>query len=245
MIKLSINDTQLVSSIFNEIDGASWFVEQVKQGHGVIFIKDEQAKTALMIADSSEYFYVGQYDETFLKASIDWIRQHVVPKLDDPIGFFYYGSSLWHDGLIQLLDEPIDPEHGRYLIRRYHRLNSKQFDICKQNSKPLSSDYSISVEYNPYKVSIKYQGVEVGYAKDNGQSLGIMDIDVYTDDAHRHKGLALHTVTRLIDHCFDNHLTPQWGCWTANKASVGLANKLGFESIIEVKVIFVHFSLSK
>lgn len=245
MIKLSINDTQLVSSIFNEIDGASWFVEQVKQGHGVIFIKDEQAKTALMIADSSEYFYVGQYDETFLKASIDWIRQHVVPKLDDPIGFFYYGSSLWHDGLIQVLDGPVDPEHGRYLTRQYYRLNPKKYAICKKHLKSLESNYEIHIESSPYKISIRHQDSEVGFAKDNGQSFGIMDIDVYTVDAHRHKGLALHATTHLIDYCLDSHLTPQWGCWTANKASVGLANKLGFETIIEVKVIFVNFSLSR
>ena len=241
MIELKHEDIQKVKPLFDTIFGSSWFVEQVKQGIGAIYIQDKNGKTAVMVTPSSEYFFVGLYDDDFLKEALNHIQTHIIPQLEDPIGFFYYGSTLWHDGLVRWLEQPIDPEYGRYLTRQYYRLNVDKYEECKRQLRPLDDHYQIRIESDPYKASIRYQQAVVGFAINNGLSDGIMDIDVYTHEDHRKKGLALHTTTKLIDHALLHGWTPQWGCWSVNMASVGLAKKLGFELLDSQLVIFVSY----
>jgi len=241
MIELKLEDIQKVESLFDEIFGASWFLEQVKQGIGSIYIEDKNTNTAVMMTPSSEYFFVGTYDEDFLKEALNHIQTQIIPQLEDPIGFFYYDSIHWHDGLIRWIEQPIDIEHGRYLTRQYYRLNLNKYDECKRQLNKIDDNYQLKIESNPYKVMYLYQEQIVGFAVDNGLSNGIMDIDVYTHENHRKKGLALHTTTKLIDYCLHQGWTPQWACWTANHASVSLAKKLGFELLDSQLVIFVSY----
>ncbi|MDX9808438.1 MAG: hypothetical protein RBS87_07790 [Acholeplasma sp.] len=65
MIELKRADVPKVQPLFDTIFGASWFLEQVRQGIGTIYIQDENAKMAVMMTPSSEYFFVGVYDEDF------------------------------------------------------------------------------------------------------------------------------------------------------------------------------------
>lgn len=60
------------------------------------------------------------------------------------------------------------------------------------------------------------------------------DIDIMTTDSHQRKGLGLAVACAFIDHCLNNGLTPNWDCWSNNRASMALAAKLGFVPRVEV-----------
>ncbi len=62
------------------------------------------------------------------------------------------------------------------------------------------------------------------YLHDNFLELGIETAPEYWGE-----GLALQVCTALIDYCLENNYVPVWSCRMENRASVTLAQKLGFE----------------
>lgn len=62
------------------------------------------------------------------------------------------------------------------------------------------------------------------YLHDNFLELGIETAPEYWGE-----GLALQVCTALIDYCLENNYIPVWSCRMENRASVTLAQKLGFE----------------
>lgn len=69
-----------------------------------------------------------------------------------------------------------------------------------------------------------------------------MDFNVFTHPDHRNKGLALICCSKLIDHCIEHDIVPQWGCWTVNIPSCNLAEKLGFDITAETQVNFAEIN---
>lgn len=63
------------------------------------------------------------------------------------------------------------------------------------------------------------------------------EIDIYTDEAHRNKGLALISAAAFINHCLENDIEPIWSCWENREASKNLANKLGFEEDEDITAV--------
>ncbi|MBV5348270.1 GNAT family N-acetyltransferase, partial [bacterium] len=63
---------------------------------------------------------------------------------------------------------------------------------------------------------------------------GILEIGIETVDGFRGKGFAELTCSALIDHCLESDLVPIWSCRLENTASYELAQKLGFEPILQI-----------
>ena len=59
---------------------------------------------------------------------------------------------------------------------------------------------------------------------------GEVEIGVSTEKAYRRQGYGSLTAAAMISHCLENGLSPHWECFWDNKPSIGLANKLGFET---------------
>jgi RimJ/RimL family protein N-acetyltransferase len=55
-----------------------------------------------------------------------------------------------------------------------------------------------------------------------------------TAESHQNKGLGTLVACAFIAHCLKHDLVPNWDCWTSNRPSVVLAEKLGFEARVEV-----------
>jgi L-amino acid N-acyltransferase YncA len=64
--------------------------------------------------------------------------------------------------------------------------------------------------------------VAVAYTNSN---TGI-EVQIYTKDAHKQKGLATCTSATLVAHCLQNNISPHWSA--ANAISAKLAQKLGY-----------------
>ncbi|MBD3861719.1 GNAT family N-acetyltransferase [Bacillus sp. 28A-2] len=56
-----------------------------------------------------------------------------------------------------------------------------------------------------------------------------VEIDIWTDEACRGKGLALLAGQHMIRACLENERTPHWDCDVHHLASIKLAEKLGFQ----------------
>lgn len=69
---------------------------------------------------------------------------------------------------------------------------------------------------------------------------GVSEIDIFTSEKHRSKGLAAHTCSAFIDCCIGNGLTPDWDCVEVNQPSYNLAKKLGFEELQKYPLFFWH-----
>ena len=68
---------------------------------------------------------------------------------------------------------------------------------------------------------------------------GTAEVGIHTDECFRRQGLASLTSMAFIEHCLNEGLEPNWGCWNFNHDSAALARKLGFELYSEVVCIRV------
>lgn len=57
---------------------------------------------------------------------------------------------------------------------------------------------------------------------------GEAEIDIYTVEAYRRRGLAYLAASAFIETCLARGWQPVWGCWPENAPSLSLARRLGF-----------------
>jgi GNAT superfamily N-acetyltransferase len=67
-----------------------------------------------------------------------------------------------------------------------------------------------------------------------------LELGIETIEAYRSKGFAQYACAALIDYCLENNYEPVWSCRLENTASYKLAQKLGFEPVIQ----FPYYRLS-
>lgn len=58
----------------------------------------------------------------------------------------------------------------------------------------------------------------------------IHEIDIFTHEEYRGRGLAKIVCSHFIDFCLNHSLIPNWDCFTNNAGSMALAKRLGFTS---------------
>ncbi|MDF0716420.1 GNAT family N-acetyltransferase [Muricauda sp. 334s03] len=61
-----------------------------------------------------------------------------------------------------------------------------------------------------------------------------LELGMETVPKFRGKGLARYTCSKLIDHCLKNDYEPIWACRLENIGSYTLAQKLGFEDVLQI-----------
>lgn len=61
-----------------------------------------------------------------------------------------------------------------------------------------------------------------------------LELGIETTAKFRGKGLARYTCSKLIDYCLENDYEPIWACRLENIGSYKLAQKLGFEDVLQV-----------
>ena len=57
---------------------------------------------------------------------------------------------------------------------------------------------------------------------------------IETVEEFRGKGFAQRSCSGMIDYCIANHYEPVWACKLENTGSYHLAQKLGFEPVLEI-----------
>jgi GNAT superfamily N-acetyltransferase len=67
---------------------------------------------------------------------------------------------------------------------------------------------------------------------------GEIEISIATDPAYRRQGLGWLTAAAFIETCLRRGLSPVWGCFPENQASLNLAGKLGFVEDTDQSICF-------
>lgn len=140
----------------------------------------------------------------------------------------------------------------RKVVRDAYLLDDTRYAVLKRNepfypiipitaatiakSQEFSADY-----YTEYWGSVeRFLALGSGFCMaDNGQviceataifqSATMSEIDIFTAEAYRGKGLAKQLAIAFIDHCLDQQRTPHWDCDRENDGSMRLAEKRGFQ----------------
>lgn len=124
--------------------------------------------------------------------------------------------------------------HGDYELRR---INIPLMDQIRDEVLPYSKNYwrsSAEFERDGVGFCIVHQTAIVSLCYTCFAWNRHQDIDIMTVEGHQRKGLGFAVACAFIDHCLGHSLTPSWDCWSKNRPSVALAEKLGFVPRIEV-----------
>ncbi|WP_342492764.1 GNAT family N-acetyltransferase [Bacillus sp. FSL H8-0516] len=69
-------------------------------------------------------------------------------------------------------------------------------------------------------------------------SMDRAEIDIWTDESYRGKGLALLAAQHMISTCLEKKRTPHWDCDVHHLASIKLAEKLGFQRLKTYRLFY-------
>ena len=119
-----------------------------------------------------------------------------------------------------------------YVLRR---IDGELYDMCMGNEEfrdnvAVFGSMEKFLEYGRGFAVMK-DGMIVSAASSYFRSLKEIDIEIGTVKQERHRGLASAAAAKLILECLDEGLYPAWDA--ANKMSVRLAEKLGYEYVGE------------
>jgi len=239
MVTLKKHQYDAVRPMFAGIPQASWHLASMENKNlGAVIVDNfETPVSAYLETPYLFYYFAGEYDKRFMTEIIDHIVSDLIPAGETRPLFIFSSNQDWKDGLENYLRPYINPDFGAYLVRRLHHLNVDKYKQIREN---ITTPDGYAFELSENGATAFVNGEKVCACGDGGLGLGYMDFDVFTHPEHRNKGLALVCCSRLIDHCLDNGLTPQWGCWTINVPSCRLAEKLGFDVTAETTVNFAE-----
>ncbi len=73
-------------------------------------------------------------------------------------------------------------------------------------------------------------------------SQGFCGIGIETIEERQNKGIATATTLAFLNKCSQLGLHPYWDCWKNNIPSVRVAEKTGFEKVIDYRIVLLDFS---
>lgn len=129
--------------------------------------------------------------------------------------------------------------------------NYKVRKIDKENCHKINNDLNIelfsrfwpseiSFNNNSFGFIVEHNGEAVSICYSSGIYKNIHEIDIFTNESHRGKGLARIVSLNFINYCFQNKLKPSWDCFTNNVGSIQLSKSLGFKKILEPYKFFTY-----
>ena len=157
-------------------------------------------------------------------------------------GLFIAENDLWKKKILNTLGDQCSTylrtgfsfEH----LKRDHVLKLAQnvppnYTIRALDFKRAESEYTETAYDTPEKL---YQN-GIGFCALHGSAVASVaiaytnshqgiEIQIYTNDQHKQKGLATCTSATLVAHCLENGIDPHWSA--ANAISANLAQKLGY-----------------
>ena len=234
MFLLNRNQYEKIKPFFKNINGCLVFIAdmEMKETANKIFVDDLHNPTSSYINCILPIHYLGgKFSISFLNKIMNYIITTVLPvQKDNKITFFFASDEEWQ----KAIEEKLSQYNGRYLTSLLYQFNKESYIKFKQNSNLFPQEYEF--KYINNKAIAIFQNQEVCRCSEGLKGLGIIDLDVFTHEQHRRKGLAQIVCMMMIDYCIENNYTPQWQTSSINVGSCKLAEKLGFENPLKTKV---------
>lgn len=233
LTKIEKKDLEKIYYLFNDI--RFYLVRSVLQGlMGEAYVNDTKNPTFAILLVRHYCFMSGNIGYTELK---ELVNRKLKARILIP-----------SDNIKELLevifkDEIIKRE--RYSIKKNPKFNVEQLQRYVEN---LSDKYTIKMidkeiaerikDKNFINISHNYEKVGIGYCcLFNDDIIGVassnffyndgIEVNIRVSEEHRRNGIATALASQLILKCIEENKKVSWDA--ANKESVGLAQKLGFE----------------
>ncbi|PYZ91750.1 hypothetical protein CR194_19200 [Salipaludibacillus keqinensis] len=247
MNKLYKKDFSLLGPLFKKhADTVPTFAEAVVDGYleGHICVNNQtDLKAAIIETEGHKYYVCGLPLEAFVQSFRKLYEEKHSKKI------IIFSSSLEWDLCIEQLESNCMKKTERtwftFNKRRFHQLSAGLLvdatiqpineESIYQSEKFTSSYYQ---RFWGNVATFLHQGLGICAIKDKRviaectsiyRSKSQAEIDIFTHDEFRGRGLAFQVAKRFIQECLDRRLIPTWDCNIENEASMKLADKLGFD----------------
>lgn len=204
-----------------------------KAGFGYFIDRDNCCDTFLNFILNSEFSYLHIYDASnFLiklledkSANIDfWVRQRR--------RLLYKKASLVR--LSSLEFRAIDIDFNNYNLIKSFGLNLDKRFWSGENDFLDNSLATIVTNHSGTPVSICYAAAIANF---------VAEIDIFTQEQYRNKGLAKICAAHFVNKCIHNDIVPSWDCFISNIGSYKTSISIGFEEVY--KYNFLTLSKTK
>lgn len=232
-----------------------------------IYVNDPQDPTISIICEGHGFYFGGQvinstqYTEAvnfFLKQILDEQRKKRLQ-----VAKIYYSSEIWEKILLESLQELKPNLYERILFRHRlknisHRPTRKRDVIIKEIDRELLNSqlgyrepvideiiYMWGSLENFFQSGFGYCAIKdqkiVTWCTAEYKSGNFCGIGIETLADYQKQGIATTTVEHFLSRCLQLKIIPHWDCWKNNLPSTRVAEKNGFERLIEYKILFLQF----
>lgn len=249
MIELLAADFALANPLVEKIGAGSPIAGAVLSGHtkGKIFL-GPQANTRIGFVYNNGFCVLGGAiaDAQFASACLNWLYRHA----EQDFFILYPG----HAGWVPILDALVTPP-VRKIERIAFQLDAQIFAAQEVSIRPLSNEFNLArmdaalmrtladTVYpwadGTWKSEMQFEREGLGYCVlTQGRVVSLCysifvsglhrEIDILTVDSYKRQGLARAAASAFIRDCLNQGLQPGWDCFKENRASLLLAEGLGF-----------------
>lgn len=182
-------------------------------------------------------------DEVFIEQVIDYIFNQLLPEMDEREMVLFAFKDTTRDKL----DLFLNAKGAIRIQRKIFSFNIERFKEIASSAQSLPSEYHAQPmnkeELENYCKEKKLGDCiekKLGYRvmKENqvvSECVSIFvggkeaEIDIFTHEDHRGKGLGKACAIAFIERGLAENLTPSWSCWPFRKESIALAKSIGFD----------------
>lgn len=247
IIELSPQSYHIAVPLFAGIEHNAALVHAVIDGssRGRIFADDAASPTCALIAMEGAFMYLGgaPASEDDAQSLVDRIFTDLLTHDPEKELVLFAFSSLGRARL-----EPLLYRRGAITIsRKIFAFNPQKFAtlagwhaLIPAGMQLRSIDPEIAGQYPQFQPITAPSTHRFGVClMDNGRVIshcsavavggGEAEVDIFTEEDCRGRGLAAITASAFIEECQQRGLAPAWACWPYREGSYKLAKKLGFE----------------
>jgi RimJ/RimL family protein N-acetyltransferase len=233
MIKLTWDQTVTLHSWFLQ-DGSSSLVAQhiINTGHGTC-LADRWPQPRAIVAETGGNYAL--HGEPYVLLPSD-LQPHVAGFIEAPDRFLPLLQSafpdlfMWERVVLHLLEQPARVHVGDYLVRRLQPADCQQLKAMSAESAWISKTWggpaalaSSDCAWGALAGDALVSVACVFFMGDHQEELGVV-----TEPAYRGRGLSVACTTCLCADVFDRGRRPRWSTSPDNRASLRVAEKLGF-----------------
>ncbi len=268
MYKLNRTDYEKVIPLFKG-PHLNLVVTSVVEGnsHGEMWVDDVASPQTVFMWDRRYCYYLAghAHDEEFNKNVEKILTEEIIPEAvrhDYSVFKAYYTSNEWERIIEDIFKERCPLKRARQFYTFKKVKNSWKIppgcSVVQIDGDLLESTLK-NVEEVTGEIESMWNSVSdflkkgVGFCLVCGSEIvswctgeyfskGRCGIGIETVEEYQRRGFATLTAAAFVDYCVSKNIAPHWDCFGNNAPSIRVAEKVGFEKVMEYTVYFGSFN---
>ena len=257
IFKLDKNEYSIARSLFRH-PHLELVIDAVIAGNakGEIWVDDQlHPQTACLWDRECRYYFAGYDDNQTFNADMKEILSENAPR---PYLVTYCTSDSWENKLpIMFSGRPfVKRQRCFYELKQSSIPNRRNlilpgYSISRIDRQLLESQGLVNLNYLLEEINSMWPSIDaflenafgfcslyneneiVCWCTGEYAGAGQLGIGIETMRNHQRKGLATLTAYAFAEHCLSNGIKAHWDCWTDNIPSMKVAQKTGFDKILD------------